>query len=270
MRFAPYSPSKISTWESCPRKFDYYYVSKVPTKSEYKIHFTRGSIIHSFLENHSKSTVEKLAALKTDKSILKSPYYTKDMVKECFDVYKTFIATDLGKRLLDYKLLSTELSIALDKKLNSCDFWDENALFRGYIDAIFVDEETDHVYIVDWKTGKDRSVGLYQQSPDQLLMYAAWYFNHLPVEDLTIEYVFVEHNDAHLDFRLSRDRIEHYNKMLVKKILRIEKDTEFAKNEGPLCNYCEFYTLCNPPKPEINMGAPADMTLVIDEDEIPF
>ena len=259
MLYNPYSPSKINSWESCPRKFKYQYIDKVPVPREDVIHFTRGKIVHSLLEHHDKTTQEKFNIIKQDKDITRSAFYTKDVVKECFGVYNNFVKTDLGKELMALRPLGKELSIGLNKKLEPCGYYDKDTLFRGLIDAILGNEETDELKIIDWKTGTDKSEGMYKQSPDQLLMYAAWYFNKMPVDKLTIDYVFVEHENKHMPITLTRDSIDKYNKLLITKILRVEKDKVFDKNVTNLCEWCKFKDHCD-----------ADTTVVIDEDEIPF
>lgn len=245
MLYNPYSPSKIGSWESCPRKFKYRYIDKIKTPRLDKDYFTLGHIVHSLLEHSDKNTKEQIEFIKHDRDIIRSEFYTKDMVKKCFGIYNKFKNTSLGETLLSYKPLGKELSVALDKKLKPCDYNDKNALFRGYIDAVFGNEETDEIFIVDWKTGSDKSEGMYKQSPDQLLMYAAWYFNKMPVDKLIITYVFVEHEDKKMTFNLTRDNIDKYNKLLINKILRIEKDKVFDKTISRLCDDCEYKEHCD-------------------------
>ena len=245
MKYAPYSASRLATFEQCNRKFQYKYIDKIQVPFEPSVALTRGGIIHSLLENHGKMTLkESVQQLKEDPQIAKSPFYTKEVVRDCLKVFKSFIETDIAKEIFDELELGTELHLGLDGKLNPCEYLSKDVLFRGMIDRVTVNRTTNVVRIIDWKTGKDKSTGTYKQAPDQLMHYASWYFTKFPVDTLIITYVFVEHNTT-LEYTLTRDKLNAYNKALLTPIVKAEKADEFPKDLSPLCNFCEFYTHCN-------------------------
>jgi len=247
MKYAPYSASRLATYEQCPRKFKYKYVDKIKLPfEEHSLALTRGKIIHHLLEYHNKLTLkESIDKLKFDDDINTSPYFTKEVIKECIQVYRKFVETDIAKSIFGDFELGTELKVALNKKLEPCEYLDKDTLFRGLIDRVVVDKTTDLVRIIDWKTGKDKSgsSGI-KQTPDQLMHYGSWYFAKFPVDKIKIVYVFVEHNTT-LEYTLTRERVQDYKKALLLPIIKAEKDEVFEKITSPLCDYCEFRDVCN-------------------------
>ena len=272
MKYAPYSSSKIGLHKQCPRKFKYRYIDKLLAAFTHSEASTKGHIIHSLLEHHTKPLPEKIKIIKTDRDIQKSEFYNKDLVKEGILAYNKFIETNLGREIFSMSNIGNELWCALDNKLTPTEYHASNAMYRGKIDSIFVNNDikeilltegipegyelvetttvqkiqktNPEIHIIDWKSGKDNSDGLYKQKPDQLLQYAAWYFNKMPVDTIVIRYVFVEHENAEVQYTLTRDNIDKYNTILVKGIIGAEQDTTWPKIEQPLCNWCEFQDHC--------------------------
>jgi RecB family exonuclease len=245
MKYNPYSASALALFEQCPRKFKFYKIDKVKVPWIRTDALVRGEIVHLLLEHYDKDKKFQIQEIK--KLQKKDTAINKDLVKQSFDIYNRFRDTDLGKEILLYKPLGREMKIALkiqDKNLIPCDYKDKDTIFRGMIDAIFVNTETDEVFIIDWKTGKDKSTGDYKQAPDQLLYYASWYFANFPVDNISIMYVFVEHENKYLKYDLSRDRLSHYNKMLLTNIAKCEREENFEKIESQLCDWCEYQDLC--------------------------
>jgi CRISPR/Cas system-associated exonuclease Cas4 (RecB family) len=254
MKYNPYTASSLGIFAQCPKKFKYAKIDKIPVQSVETPALIKGKLVHLFLEHHELPLIDKLKQvkkLKYQKRYLNpednsKSLITNDLIKESVKIYNNFIKTDLGKQILSYKKLAVELPCALkinDKKLEPSNFQDKDNIYRGYIDACFVNEKTDEVYIIDWKTGADKSKGDYQQSPDQLMYYATWYFTNFPVDTIYIRYVFVEHG-TYLEFKMTRDRLKHYNAMLLKKVHEVENEEEFPKVHSALCDYCDFYEVC--------------------------
>jgi len=142
------------------------------------------------------------------------------------------------------------------------------------------------IKIRDYKTGKDKSSGKYAQTFDQLLYYAAWYFEKFPVDTIIIEYDFVEHIHNPHQKVLTRDNLNEYKKFLLKNILEIEKCVEWDKNVTPLCSWCQYEDHCNTDSPLLNNIEDSIedniidniedniedniIDIDIDEDELPF
>jgi len=133
----------------------------------------------------------------------------------------------------------------------------DNAMFRGFIDAAYLDETSNTPIIVDWKTGKLKSKE--HQSWQQLLFYATVLFKLMPYDRIVLMYAYVEHDKVNTKV-LHRKDLHKYEKALMDTIFKVENDFTYPKNETPLCNYCEFQAHC------VN-----DTTLDgLDSEEIPF
>lgn len=244
MKFAPYSASRINVYDKCPRQFRYKYADKLKKTFQQSVALTKGHIVHFLLEYHELSDGEKLKKMKLNAEIMDAKFYSKELVKECLGIYRTFIATTTGKKLLGLFKLQAEGTCGLTKKLVPCEFDDKDVLYRGLIDRIAVDKDEDIVYVIDWKTGGDKSEGQWKQDPKQLLSYAAWYFATFPVDTIVIAYVFVEHEDAIFSHVLRRDKLSQLNKVLLTDIVSIEKEADWPKKETGLCNFCDFQDEC--------------------------
>lgn len=245
MKYNPYSSSKIQKFYICPKSFEYCYIQKVKIPKKDILPLVRGLIVHKLLQYHELNLPEKILKIKEDKEISKSAHFTKDVMKECIGIYNSYIKTDIGKEFFNYKKLATEIGCGLDTKLKSTSYLG-GELFRGYIDYICVDVSSNIVHILDYKTGKDKSGGMYAQTPDQLIYYATWYFENFPVDTIVINFVYVEHQNAILRHTLTRENLSKYKKLLLVNIKNIESCEEFVKNEGPLCEWCDYLEMCKP------------------------
>jgi putative RecB family exonuclease len=235
------------TFKQCPQKFKYRYIDGIERDVPQR-HLTVGKIVHSLLEHYNLPLSEKIKVLKNDEELRNDEFFTKETIKECIGIYNNFMDSDLGKEIFSRHILVTELGAALDKKLKPDSFLNPDVLFRGKIDMVSVDVKNQMVYITDWKTGKDKSTGIYEQTPDQLILYGTYYFEKMDVPEITLEYVFVEHN-TRKTFKMTRDKKEDYKKFLVRSIYNVEKkikNNEFEANYTPLCNFCEYSDICIP------------------------
>jgi len=242
MKYSPYSASRIALWNQCPRSFKYSYIDKIPREPQDDTPLKKGFCTHLFLENHTaKFSKEKI--LKE----IKKEKIPKEIVIESKRIYNDFIQSSLGKKIFSYFPLGAELDVGLkieNKNIVTCDFLDPDCVFRGKIDYVCVDRETDKVFIIDWKTGKDRSAGQFAQKPDQLIYYAAWYFHNFPVDEIELMYVFVEHG-TFSTYTMKRENLNTYIKFLLKNIRNIEVDSRFEKHITKLCDYCGWKKYCD-------------------------
>ena len=213
----PLSYSKISTWCSCPRKFKYQYIDKVPTQERDRTPLLKGSAIHSTLENYPEPGTHKLS-------------------EQYQDITDRFLNSDY-KELFNYPNIR-ELKVAFDHNLNPQPY-NNSALFRGYIDYMcFIDGE---VHLIDWKTGSYKEQKY--QDFNQLLFYAIFVFlKYSGVNTINIRYVYVEHlieNTLKLERMYLNNYIGEFRNLTEKMRL-----SEFEKIPQKLCEYCDFEKHC--------------------------
>lgn len=251
-KYAPYSYSKIATWQQCPRKFENTYIKKLPTQFEHSVPLDRGKLVHLIFEH--KRDKEKIKNNKEFKEIVKRGLLDKQQIKNCFTIYDNFISSDIGKQLINKKLLFNEMPLGLDYALNIMEYnpkdpdLKDKLFLRGYIDAAYVAEnpnaekpEQDVLIVIDWKTGKYKEKE--HQTWDQLLWYSLGMFSKMPFDKIILCYAYVEHNKLNLK-EVKRTDINKYKNALYNTVDSIEQDTEFPKIESALCPYCPFYLIC--------------------------
>jgi CRISPR/Cas system-associated exonuclease Cas4 (RecB family) len=219
MKFAPYTFSKINTYETCPRKFKFQYIDKVSGPFVYNEALIKGNAVHSILE-----------AL-PDKH--NGKYY--DKYKHIVD---EFLQTGIGKRYFEVRH-SKEQRIALNNVLEPCAYNDNNVIFRGIVDYVTI--ITNIIILVDWKTGFKKEFT--SQSFLQLLLYAIYFFQKYKINDILLSYVYIEHNHENT-LLLNRSELNNYKNTLLNIVSNIETDLTYDKNITPLCSWCDFMDIC--------------------------
>ena len=235
LKYAPYSFSRINTYNQCPRKFKFQYIDKLGVFTPSKA-LDRGKLIHSLLEHNGD--LNKVMKTSDWAQIRNNKVLTKDDIKEAIETYNTFKNSKIGKWIDSKTQMFNELAIAMDKHLDIQDYNADNVLFRGYIDKVIRDEDT--LILIDYKTGKYKP----DMPWDQLMYYGIALFNSMPFDKIIMLNVFVDHQKVNKQI-LRREDQKKYQKTLITNIAEIEKDTEFKKIETKLCEYCDFFSICN-------------------------
>lgn len=216
----PYSLSKIQCFEQCSMQYKFRYIDKV--KCTQNTALTKGSKIHSLLENYNTETIDN-AENSSEREIVK----------------KFFNSNVYNKYIKIFKEHTSELAIGLkvfDNNLIPCNYNDKEALFRGKIDVL------KNNFIFDYKTGKSKTYE--NQNWTQLTWYAIWLFLNSDYDKVVIGYFYVEHNQANLKILERKD----LNDMIKEMLVRIKEADSFdgvAKyHNTPLCNWCGYYDIC--------------------------
>lgn len=234
MKFIPYAYSKISCYNTCPRKFKFSYIDKIKVFSQNKA-LEKGTRVHQIIELWHPKMYEKNLPL-FNYSLL-----DEDEQKNVEKLALDFCKSDLGiEYLLHPGSLGHEIHMGLDKRLQPTNYHNPEALLRGKIDYLIKTGDT--VKVVDWKTGKVPDQ-MYMDNK-QVMLYAIWVFNMFKdVEVVMADYVYVEHNERYT-FSFTKEFYKNYTKTYADNIKKIEIDNEFEKNPGVLCNWCDFKENC--------------------------
>ncbi len=219
LKYAPYSYSRISTF-GCPRKSKYKYIQGIKPQPQNLEPLLKGGAVHHILEKFPEKSTHKL-----------SPKYQY--------IVDEFVQTALGKRVL-FRESSREVDIGLNTSLEPCEYSSEDAMFRGSVDYLYIEDGI--IHIVDYKTGKYREQRF--QEYDQLMFYALWFFIKYPEADkIRISYVYVEHGLEN-SLCMERKYLQNYKLKLIKSIKQIEDEENFQKNITPLCDWCDYQEYC--------------------------
>lgn len=212
MKYAPFSHTKLSTFNTCPMQFKFKYVDRLREESNDAM--TRGRSIHGDMEVYVKTQV-------TDNPALMEFLETDVGVK-----YKKIIATGDNR---------AEVRLGLDESFAKIPYGKE-AMVNCIIDFIYMEDGV--VHLVDWKTGRVPS----EQDWSQLSMYALAFLKDAPV---TISYVYLDHGVENTrsftqdDWAALRDEV-------ATRINNIETCTDMARKITWKCKYCGFRNICHP------------------------
>lgn len=229
VKYKPYSYSKISTFKSCPLKFKFQYIDKIPGKMDTEA-LIKGRTIHYLIEN----------------SHLLESDYTEEMKQniknypEALLIKKNFEQSTLGLKYLQNidKPAINEYKLGLSVNLEGVEY-SSDSLFNGIVDYICV--KSGVLYICDFKSGKYREQKY--QDYSQLLYYAIHFFQKYKIQKIIISFIYVEH-DLENEIELNIEYLDNYKKELLSSIAEIENCVDFKPKTSRLCDYCAFQEIC--------------------------
>lgn len=240
-KYAPYSANKLTIFKDCPRKFYFNYILKPNIPRRPQIFFEKGNYIHKILEYFPK------AFTKNFNFHLSKP---KDVI-EYRQIVKTVLEKDNGKlkKILDLDSVR-EISFHLSPKFRP-QKTKTGALFTGKIDWFGLSKD-DVPALIDWKSGKFYP----EKSEMQLKLYALWAFS-LNTDDIkkfsflksivkSVVCIFWYVEALRLStYKYTKEEYDDMKLYFLKKINKIEDETEFPKKPSNLCEYCDYINICN-------------------------
>lgn len=239
-KYSPYSFSKMETWVTCPKKFQYNYIIRPPREDVPNPILEKGTLFHGVLEFEMVDKLDEFELPDTFKALDKDA--AEKIITQALDFAETSEIYNWIKSLKGIKVPEQEMFLGAE--LEPVDNM-TIALIRGFIDLLVYDEETKSCYIFDWKTGgksKD-SLKKWPKPKDQLELYAIWANQVFDVEYIETAFVYVEHNYM-AKYTFSADDIPTLKNKFKNKINNIETDKKFEKNLSQLCSWCDFRELC--------------------------
>ncbi len=239
------SATKIETYLSCPKKYEFFYIYNLPQKP--KPYFSFGNSVHKVLEiliknyiynsqenNPNKLFVKFLELLKDN--WIKEGYDNKEQMKEYFDtaikIAKDIINIEL-KRKKDRKILDVERRFNIKYK--------DEVNINGIIDRI--DDLGNKIEVIDYKTSNSMKDFKDLKQDVQLYVYkkAVEELYQKKVSKISLWYVM--HNNY-----VSVNTNEIDEETIVKKIQNVIegiKNKKFEPKPSFLCNYCDFQNICD-------------------------
>lgn len=215
MDLKPYSLSRLSLYEMCPRRFKFKYIDKLPELVEDAGQF--GRLVHEMI-------AKQLKGEGIDDLLVDLPDEERD---RALDYVKKAISFDVGK------VIGVEVKFAVDENLDVVDFESSKAVLRGIIDV--VSEKDGEYYIWDWKTGRSKPTAF------QIMFYAFVLYKNLPISKAG--YVLLSSNEALL-FDVDMTGLKLTAKKVDGLIKKLEQDEEFKPKAGPHCAYCSWIEKC--------------------------
>ncbi len=257
-----YSHSRLSSFEHCPKKFEYRYVLRVPSESE-SIEGFVGKRVHEVLER-----LYRAAGRDHVPTVAQVVQRYRQLFDDAYDPQRVRIVrseTPLedyrasGERgLVNYYRrfypFDSDETLGLEERVVFNLDRDGAYVIQGVIDRI-VRARDEAIEIHDYKTARrvpsqerldeDRQLALYQ------LALAERYGDGQPVR-LVWHYVL---RDQVRTSSRTPEQLDDLRGRTMELIDRIRAETSFEPRPGPLCRWCEYADRC-PANPQRSDAAP--------------
>lgn len=247
-----FSFSQIEAFANCPLQYKFNFLLKIPVPQ--KSVFIFGRVMHNVLKVFLERTIlisgqQGLFDTAENQEIEKPSY---EDLKQIFKEYWQDDGFDTKEEREDYhkkglgiiKMFYEDLEkngwpeiLMLEKafslKIN-------NYIFKGAIDRIDKLEDGT-VEIMDYKTGNPKEK-LDYRNKRQLLLYKIAVEEVFGLKVSKLSFYYLE-NCQKLSFEAKDKDLDKLKQDILKTIEEIKKG-EFLPNPGPLCQYCDFRTIC--------------------------
>ena len=249
-----YSHSKIGTYATCPRKYQFQYVDKVPTSRELTANLFTGDTLHRCLQalyeaRQMGKTLEKEELLsRYDSEWETSRARERVVVKDGLAV-EDYIAD--GRRVLEryydkYAPFDTAECVGVEEQFRVTLDPEREISFRGKIDRM--DRNPDgSLTLVDYKYQKRHMTQPQVERDPQLGLYTlaarALWPQYKRVRVCLIDLKRGEEFVA----EVSDDTLEELKYSVVQQVLEIRSRTaalDFPTRETSLCNWCDYFSIC--------------------------
>ncbi len=233
---ASYSPSKLDTYESCPRKYYFQYVLKIP--QEGKTYFSLGSVVHSVVEhitrklNEGIDVSEEEALEMLDEFWQPSAYVSRAEEAQDRDaavkMVRDFLVHQAGK---DSEIVGLERDVELDI---------EGRKVRGKVDRI--DRSGDGLEVIDYKTSKKMTTRPKLEKDFQMALYKLAVEKALDEDVEQVGHWYLR-MDREWTIEMTEDQAEEVKQRALDLIQKIEAG-EFPPCPGYTCRRCDYERLC--------------------------
>ncbi|TSC73159.1 MAG: hypothetical protein G01um101438_182 [Parcubacteria group bacterium Gr01-1014_38] len=232
------SASKIAEYETCPLKYEFHYVLRVPTRPQHTLAF--GNTIHAVLHRvgtaiasgHKPSLLEVLT------------WFEQHWISEGYESPEHEAARKEAGRAALQTYLSAHPELLMVPPLAAeipFSFLLETTRVTGRIDRI--DRTKDHgkVLITDFKTGEGK--GKDARSDTQLSIYALAARKALGLEPARLRFAYVETGEEKETTRTPEQDAETVKR--VEDIAARIRSGDFRPTPGHHCRFCDFRKICD-------------------------
>lgn len=214
------SYSRLSTFENCPAKFDYLYVSKrVQDQSNEASEY--GNRVHEVLEHYGTGELDMTTLTIEGHQTLEKWGAIVDKIKE-----------QNGDKYYEYQM-------AVNRDLQPVDWFAKDTWIRSIADVLVVDGDT--AYCLDYKTGKVRD------NPTQLQLFAAMVMWHFPeVKTVKTSFIWLKFDEVTNSF-YERRFLESLWTALEPRFDAVQDTIDlgvFDTKPSGLCPWCPAKDMC--------------------------
>lgn len=207
------SYSRLSTFESCERKFAYLYVDKSvkDQDNEFTIYGTR---VHEALEKYGRGDAPLTPETEKYKGVMDA------------------MLSKPGDKYFEYQM-------ALTPDFRPCDWFASDVWLRGIADVLIVNGAK--AFVGDHKTGKVKD------NPTQLKLFACMVMEHFPeVQEVKTAFIWLGHNQI-TDQKFRRSMLLDMWASLMPRMIAVQDAVEhgvFRSKPTGLCNWCPARGVC--------------------------
>lgn len=222
----PLSYSRLSTFEQCPAKFDYLYVTK-SCKDKGSEATEYGTRVHEVLELHGQGRHDLIKPTEENKRTLKQwgPLVDKLLARN-------------GTKYFEHQM-------AVNEQLQPVDWFAPDVWIRSIADVLVIDGET--AYVIDWKAGKVKD------NPTQLQLFAAMVLWHFPeVNTVKTSFVWLKYQDVSKS-HYERRFLDALWRAIAPRFHKVHETIElgvFPTKPSGLCTpWCPAHAICPGARP---------------------
>lgn len=201
------SPSKLSTYETCPRQYEAKYITK-EVRFQSNAHADFGNAVHKNIEDYLLGKGELAQRLIP--------------MKEIFDKHAP-------------KLIATERKMGMTVNGKPAPMYGNGSWINCITDAAYQSEDKSHILIIDWKTGKNREADI-QADMNKIIVAA----HHPEAKKIDTAFVHLFHGGI-----IHQEYVPGVTKLpqIYGKIMRLERATrerQFEPTPNGLCKaWCD-------------------------------
>ena len=205
----PWSYSRLSTYDDCPRQYQYKYVERMEGHRPSSPAASRGSELHEKAEQYLLGTLK---------------------------IYPPEFQRVSGHAMaLKAKGAKSEQKLAVTDKWEPCDYEAPEVYLRGIIDVLYTDEDGT-VHVQDWKTGQ-----VYDSHPVQMDNYVAIAAAHYPdAPKYVTRLVYIDQGIVTPPKVTESVRVKPIRLMIDGRIKNAEEDTIYPTRSGQHCKWCDY------------------------------
>jgi len=265
LQYGPYSPSRLEV-ATCGYAFHKQYIDPNRKKGKDRgssLAADRGSVVHEVFERMNEQMMagnyafdQKVVRKWVSDAIQKysSAYEDMEMIMECVRLYADRPVKNLPS---DAQI---EQKLALNSKLEECDYDSPDALIRGRADLLWFDEDL-RAHILDYKTQPN----IEEADTFQMGIYALVIARTFKVEEVYTTIYFARYGKYSKPHLWSKEDLARIEQILLARIETVENRVSFDPTPHNGCQYCPFRAECPVMKDNFEVNAETGLVSVIDK-----
>jgi putative RecB family exonuclease len=270
---ATYSHSKISTFEHCHYKYKLQYIDKIKTEIQNTIEAFMGGIVHQVLEELYKRKANFQDISKQGMINYYNFLWDKEYSEDILIVKKGLTSENykkMGEKFLSdyYDNYSpfeqlTILGLETQDRLTLPD----GNQWHVRIDKFACDSKGNY-YVCDYKTNSRMKFQEEADSDRQLAMYSIWVKDKFKdAKSVKLVWHMLAFNKEVVSER-TEEQLKKLQEEIVNIIKEIENTKEFPTNVTPLCDYCNFKSICPSFKHEVELEIKKEVSEFKEDDGV--